>query len=64
MEELEKKHDEEEMKKAKEIEKSIEEQQEADEQILGKEFKDPLAIQAESENMKVHKHHHSLQSLS
>ena len=44
MEELEKKHDEEEMKKAKEIEKSIEEQQEADEQILGKEFKDPLDI--------------------
>ena len=32
------------MKKAKDIEESIEKQQEADEQILGKEFKDPLAV--------------------
>jgi len=32
------------MKRAKEIEEKIEKQQEADEEILGKEFKDPLAV--------------------
>lgn len=58
MTELQKKHDEEELQKAREIEDSIEEQEEADEQILGNQFKDPLAIQSDAENMKVHNHHH------